>query len=78
MSNIYYFPGCTRKPHWQKQFIELVKEFRMDRLGQRIVEDEATIRDKRMKALDLQKQAAALLREANEMERHLDNARRAG
>lgn len=50
----------------------------MDRLGQRIVEDEATIRDKRMKALDLQKQAAALLREANEMERHLDNARRAG
>lgn len=47
----------------------------MDALGERIVRDSVTIAERRRMAIDLEKQAAALRREADEIERLLALAR---
>ncbi|MGY3581391.1 FtsZ-binding cell division protein ZapB [Bradyrhizobium sp. USDA 4341] len=47
----------------------------MDQLGQRIVDDRATIRAKRLEADELEERARRLRQEADEMERLLQLAR---
>ncbi|MET4187635.1 hypothetical protein ABIB86_000416 [Bradyrhizobium sp. JR1.7] len=48
----------------------------MDKLGQRIVDDTAEIKAKRREAETLEHRAKQLRREADEIERHLELARR--
>jgi len=48
----------------------------MDELGERIIRDKATVLEKHKLADELEKQAAHLRREADEIERLLELARR--
>lgn len=49
----------------------------MDALGQRIIKDQTAVVALRKRADDLVRHAMELRREASEIERHLENARRA-
>lgn len=51
-------------------------EVKMDKLGERLVIDEARIRDKRQQADRLERQARSLREEADEIERLAELARR--
>lgn len=49
----------------------------MDTLGERIINDRAAVKQRRDRADDLEREAQRLRREADEIERLLENARRA-